>query len=891
MLQAVSPLSPEGIPMKRSPLALAADCNRSIPRLDVLEDRGAPGDALLGALLGWGAVAASDAPPPAAESPSVLAREARLLADIDDPGAWPILMDSRPAIEPTGGTATTSEASSRPEQGLPDPADAHGAPVSRIVAEGQGNAASSASVPVTAPPGPGYPAPAFAAVAIVQHPPSALTAASFRPAATVNQAQVMNRLGGTGLSFERNVGQTASGVDYLAHTGSGTVFLTPTAAVFAMQPVEQAGSLLHGEQADSLLYKTAGWKPAPRQPGVALYMDIVGASPAGRAAGVNPLPGKVNYFIGNDPSKWHSNIPTFGRVEYPNIYPGISLAYYGGPGGLEYDFGVAPGADPSAIALRFEGAARVELDGQGDLVAHTAAGDLVQHAPVVYQEAGGQRQPVSCQFVLHSGEVTFDVGAYDKGRPLVIDPVVLGYSTYLGGSGDEQARGIAADASGSAYVTGETKSPDFPTTPGAFDPSYNSLDDVFVAKLSPDGSHLLYATFLGGNGEDQSGGLAVDGAGDAYLTGNTASADFPTTPGAFDTTYNGGGNTFDAFVTRLSPGGDYLGYSTFLGGPGSDEGRSIAVDAAGSAYVAGSAGIGFPVTRGAFDTQFKGVDGFVTKFNPAGSALVYSTFLGGSSVDNCWAVAVNGAGSAYVAGATKSSDFPTTPGAFQPAFGGGTYDGFVAELRPDGSALAYGTYLGGSGFDIARGIAVDASGSAYATGNADSADFPTTPGAFDTSANGSYDAFVAKLRPDGSALDYSTFLGGSDEDDGVGIAVDTAGAAWVTGDTKSRDFPTTPGALQSTFHGVFDGFVSKLDKAGSALPYSTYLGGSGGAEGEALALSRGGTVYVAGLAPSPGFPTTPGAFDTTYNGGQDAFVSALYPRRGREPGPAPGATP
>jgi hypothetical protein len=756
----------------------------------------------------------------------------------------------------------------------------------RLAAE---RAAGAASVPaVAAPPGPGSPVPAFAAVAgaVVQHPPSALAAAASRPAtgaAVVDRAQVLNSLGGTGLGFEPNVGQTDPRVDYLARTGNGTVFLTPTAAVFAMQkappgPPWADPSTVSGTPSGKLA--------TPRSNGgVAVYMQIVNANPSARPVGQDEQPGKVNYFIGNDPDRWHTDIPTYGRVEYANIYPGISLAYYGGAGGLEYDFRVNPGAEPQAISLKFSGASAVGLNAQGDLVVHTAAGDLVQHAPVLYQEAGGQRQAVAGHFVLDSGLVRFDVGAYDRSRPLVIDPQVLGYSTYLGGSGDDSAFAVAVDGAGDAYVAGDTGSRRFPTTPGAFDGTYNGNYDIFVAKLSPDGSTLLYGTYIGGKDIDQSPRLAVDGAGSAYLTGNTSSKDFPVTPGAFDTTYNGGSNTYDAFVTKLSPGGDYLAYSTFLGGTGPDDGLGIAVDGAGEAYVGGfTQSADFPTTPGAFQTTFKAIDGFITRFNAAGSALVYSTLLGGSGPDFIQAMAIDAAGNAYVTGETKSSDFPTTPGAFDPTFHGGLYDAFAAKLSSDGSSLLYGTYLGGSGSDAGEAIALDGAGDAYVNGTTDSADFPTTPGAFQAAFRGDDDAFVAKLNLAGSGLAYSTYIGGSRHDEsGFQIAVDGASDAYVTGLTNSRDFPTTPGAFDRSFNGgSFDAYAAELNGAGSGLVFSTFLGGSGYDFAVGIAQNGTGAAYVVGGTASADFPVTPGAYQTTYHSGGfsglDAFVTRL--RRG-----------
>jgi hypothetical protein len=892
MLQAVSLLSPEGIPMKRFSLSRpgAGACRvRFIPRLEILEDRLPPGDVLWGALLGWGAVAASDDPPLAVDACDGLSNQAKPLADLGGTDGLAVLAEANPAAEPASAIAPNAVPSTGTQQSLPDPACAQGAPASRLGAEGQANAALNASVFVTAPPGPGNPAPAFAAIAgaVAQHPPSALAASASRPstgAATLDRTQVMNSLDHTGLSFEPNVGQTASRVDFLARTGGATVFLTPTAAVFAIQKPPPGPP--------SVDPSTVAGMPSPKlttpssDGGAAVYMQIVGANPSARPVGLQELPGKVNYFKGNDPAKWHTDIPTFGRVEYRHIYPGVSLAYYGGSSGLEYDFTVSPGADAHAIALKFDGADGVALDPQGDLVVHTAAGDLVQHAPVLYQETGDQRQPVSGWFVLDSGLVRFDVGEYDHSRPLVIDPLVLGYSTFLGGSGEDDGNAIAVDGAGDAYVTGLTDSTNFPTTPGAFETAPNpNLPDAFVTKLNAAGSALVYSTYLGGNFHDIAYGIAVDAAGSAYVTGLTDSTNFPTTPGAFDTTFNG---TSDCFVAKLNVAGSALVYGTYLGGSNYDVGNGIAVDGAGDAYVAGNTGsANFPTTPGAFDATYNGGkyggDAFATKLSADGSALLYGTYLGGAKDDYGYAIAVDGAGSAYVTGATNSADFPSTPGAFQTAPDGGHNDAYVAKLNAAGSALAYGTFLGGILDDYGFGVAVDGAGSAYVTGQTFSFDFPTTPGAFDTSElQGG--AFVARLNSAGSALVYATYLGSGDTN-GLAVRADGAGNAYVTGYTKSLTFPTTLGAFQTTMHGPSDAFLTKFNPSGDALVYSTYLGGASNEDPSEMgvAVDAAGSAYVTGWTASGNFPTTPGAFDATYNGGGDAFVTKFRAGLGRVP--------
>ncbi len=698
------------------------------------------------------------------------------------------------------------------------------------------------------------------------------------------------------LRFEQNVGQFDDRVNFVARTDGMTTFLTPTAAVFAVQNSESR--IQNSESADwragrvNALDASLQGVDTPRSPGVAVYMEIVGANPAGRAAGVNPLEGKINYFIGNDPSQWHTNIATFGAVTYQDVYPGIDLVYYGNNGALEYDFIVSPGTDPNVIALDFAGADGVEIDPQGNLLLHTAAGDVMQQKPLTYQQHGDSRQEIASRYVLNGTSVRFEVGAYDPTQPLVIDPLVLGYSTYLGGSGgDDGGNAIAVDAAGNAYVTAWTISARFPTTPGAFDTSLNGDYDAFVAKLNADGASLAYGTFLGGTGVDFGLGIAVDAAGNAYVTGSTDSTNFPTTPGAFDTSYDAND---DGFVARLSADGASLHYGTYLGGSSEDHGDAIAVDTSGNAYVTGSTvSTDFPTTPRSFDTDYNGgsVDAFVAKLSADGASLVYGTYFGASTFDRGVDIAVDASGNAYVSVWTNSTNFPTTPGAFDTSHNGST-DAFMAKLSADGTSLVYGTYLGGTDEDGSRGIAVDAASNAYVTGYTRSTDFPTTPGAFDTSHNGSTDVFVAKVSADGASVDYSTYLGGVDHEYGHGIALDAVGNAYVTGWTSSTNFPTTPGAFDTSHNGSNDAFIAKVSADGASLTYGTYLGGSDLDRGHRIAVDAAGSAYVTGYTDSTNFPTTPGVLKRRNRGSSDGFVTkfAEVLRTEIRPMPAPAVT-
>ncbi|HKZ63500.1 MAG TPA: PKD domain-containing protein, partial [Thermoplasmata archaeon] len=591
------------------------------------------------------------------------------------------------------------------------------------------------------------------------------------------------------------------------------------------------------------------------------------------------LPHRANFFLGDDPARWRTDVRNYAEVVYENVWDGIDVVYRTSPGGVKYDLVVHPGADLADAVLAYEGVTAMTVTARS-LMAPTNLGPLRDDLPAAWQVSG---LPVACA-LRQTGERTvgYACSGWDGTGDLVIDPLL--YSTFLGGSWWDETWGVAVDASGGVYVTGVTESDtDFPTTAGAYDRSHNGGNwDAFVAKLDPIGSALVYSTFLGGRAWDYGWGIAVDASGAAYVTGVTedAAADFPTTPGAYDTTHNGGD---DAFAAKLSPSGSALLYSTFLGGGGRDEGYGIAVDAVGAAYVAGfTISADFPTTPGAYSTTPNGVyDAFAAKLDASGSALLYSTFLGGSGIDWGVGIGVDALGAAYVIGNTDdaATDFPTTPGAYDTTPNGGPQDVFVAKLDATGSTLLYATFLGGSGNETGFGIAVDASGTAYLTGwTWDAAtDFPTTPGAYDTTHNGGDDAFVAKLDATGSTLVYATFLGGSGYDDGIGIAVDVSGSAYVTGSTydAATDFPTTPGAYDTTHNGGYDAFVAKLDEVGSGLLYSTFLGGSRYDDGIGIVVDASGVAFVTGSTFSTDFPTTPGAYDRTHNGGEDAFVAKL----------------
>ncbi len=677
------------------------------------------------------------------------------------------------------------------------------------------------------------------------------------------------------LSFEANRGQTDSRVKYLARGQNYTLFLTDHDAVLSLRTT------------------TPGVEGTPAVTSAVLRLRLLGSSGAVQVAGRSELSGKSNYFLGNDPRKWHTDIPNYARVQYSQIYPGIDLVYYGRQGQLENDFVLSPGADANFIRIGVNGVNGLRLDPSGNLVLKASGGDVLLKRPVAYQGQGLQRKSVAVHYVLQDGNrVSFGLGPYDHGQKLVIDPV-LSYSTYFGGSGGDIGYGIAVDASGKAYVTGISNSANFPTSTGSQSGSYGGSGDVFVAKIDPAGTAVasstpqkVYSTYLGGSGTDSGNAITVNAGGDAFVTGSTTSSTFPTTSGAYQTTYGGSG---DAFVTQLNSTGSSLVYSTFLGGSGADAGFGIAVDSSSNAYVTGSTqSPNFPTATPAQSLNAGSTDAFVAKLDFTGATLLYSTYLGGTKADVGQSIKVDASGNAYVAGYTFSSDFPVQ--APIQGVNAGTVNAFVTELNSAGSAFTFSTYLGGSSDDRAFGLALDSSGNVYITGSSQSSDFPTTTGVLQGTNQGQSDAFVAKINPAGPTLVYSTLLGGTGVEQGNGIAVDSSGDTFITGFTNSSNFPTfspiqkvlgiTGGSACGTA-ACTDVFMSELNPTGTGLVQSTYLGGSGADFGQAIALDSAGDAFLTGSTSSTNFPAIDGtylAYQSSLAGvAGNAFISEIKP--------------
>jgi Calx-beta domain/Carboxypeptidase regulatory-like domain/Beta-propeller repeat len=703
------------------------------------------------------------------------------------------------------------------------------------------------------------------------------------PVADANPAtsrRAIEAYGKLPLSFEVNTGQTDARVKFLSRGAGYNLFLTSTEAVLSLERSRGARDT-HGRGGNDSQAKTD-----------VLRMKLVGANPAPKLEGSDELPGKSNYFIGNDPKSWRVNVSNFGRVHYRGIYPGVDVVYYGNQRQLENDFVVAPGVDPKVINLTFDGAKKISTDAAGNLVLETAGGKVQLQKPVAYQEVDGSRHEIGVRYdvldparlignrqsAIANQLVGFEVAAYDLTKPLVIDPVLV-YSTYLGGNGVDVNDAIAVDGSGNAYLSGSTSSTNFP---GATPPLHGQ-DDVFVVKFNATGSALIYSTYLGGSGSESGFDIAIDSGGDAYVTGKTTSANFPLL-NAFKSSYSGGTDE-DAFVSRLDNTGAALVYSTYLAGNFGARGWGIAASSSqGFAYVTGTTSTGFPVTASAFEsTNFN--SGFLVKLNTNGagaSSLVYSTFLAHTGFAEGRAIAADVDGSVYITGNLNSTTTNfATPGAFQTTFGGGSADAFVEKFNPNLSGAAsqvYATYLGGSAKDIGssegggnpgKAIAIDESRNAYITGATSSTNFPLANASQGVNG-GQNDAFLTKLNATGSSLIYSTYLGGTGDDFGRSVAVNVGGGAYVTG-VAGPNFPTV-NSLPTPLAGV--GFVAKFTPSGTALVYSTILSGvNSGSFG--IAVDLAGNAFATGNSNGSTIVTTASAFQANGGGGTDGWVTVI----------------
>ena len=672
-------------------------------------------------------------------------------------------------------------------------------------------------------------------------------------ASQVTDARISKSYGKLPLSFVENKGQMDKRARFVIRGPRASAFFRNDGVTFDLWEASKIITLNKRDMLQTMKPEIPS-RPEKRKHAV-LKLTFKGADPKCRVEGMDTLPGKVNYMIGNDKSKWHTDVPTYKGVIYKNIWKGIDIIYRGDRNQLKYDIRVNPGVDIRNVRLQYDGAQKMWLDKKGDLHIKTAVTEFIEKVPGIYQEKSGKKINVVGGYkLLNKNTVGFDTKNADPKLPLVIDPASdLVYSTLFSGSLTDVPLGIAVGSNGCAYFAGNTDSPNFPTTPGAYRISnYDTGDyraDIFVAKMNASGSDLEYSTYIGGIAQDHIYAIAIDSSGCAYVTGYTLSIDYPTTSGAFDTSHNSG--YLDSFITKVNPSGSKLIYSTFLGGSGWDQSFGITVDQYDCAYVTGlTMSTDFPTTYCLHTIEASETDIFVTKMNSTGSGLDYSFQLGGSAPawEYGWKITVDPIGCAYVVGFTGSADFPTTLGAFDSSFHGGKDDAVIFKINSSGTGLEYSTYLGGTGDDEAYGIALDQSGNVYILGQTSSTDFPTTSDAYDRSFNGgSSDLFITKLDPTFSNLLYSTYLGGAKDDYRGDIIVDSSGSVITVGFTKSLDFPTTRGASSRSYlGGSFDIYITKLNPAGSDLSYSTYFGTSSGDTANDLAKDSAGFIYFTG---------------------------------------------
>jgi hypothetical protein len=646
------------------------------------------------------------------------------------------------------------------------------------------------------------------------------------------------------LAFTINQGQHDSSIHYTAQVSGCEMAFSPTGTTF----------LLSRETPASVAKRTAKIAGDPRQnqpeyESFALKLAFIGANSNPEIQGEDRLPWNNNYFIGNEPSKWQTDVPNYKKIRFKEVYKGIDLVYYGNQKRVKYDFVVKPGEDTEQILLKYDFGGKegsIEINQKGELVIKTQVGVIIEKKPYCYQKINGKEIEIPIKYnVVGDGTYRFLVDEYEKGCDLVIDPEIV-YSTYLGGLNEDSGTSIAVDNQGNAYVTGQTDG-GFPVTMGAFN---ENRRQIFITKMNSKGNALLYSTYIGGtavNGYDTVESIAVDKEGNAFIYGNTSHKDFPTTTGAYLTSFNSGGRLF---ITKINKTGNQLLYSTFFGGSIGNIATSLALDEGGNAYLTGEAGASdFPTTSGAYREKLQTTrDVFVSKLNSDGSGLIYSTFLGSGYGQ---VIQINLVGEVYIAGETGSADFPVTANAFDKSIDH-SQKGFITKLNSTGSDLIFSTFLGGSGDNYVTGITLDKSENVYVAGYTSSSDFPVTLGAFQVKYGGNTDAFVTKLDNTGSSLIYSTYLGGQSLDYILSIIVNENGNAFIAGVTSSKDFPsTTPGEMGS--------FLLVFNPLGNSLIYSIFH-----VFGKNMTCDQSGNFYFTGAA-GAGLITTSGAYDETYN--------------------------
>lgn len=658
----------------------------------------------------------------------------------------------------------------------------------------------------------------------------------------------------TPLLFEKNQGQTDARASFLARGDGYTVFVTPSEAVLKLKN--------RATKRHSPFVKPGHeWEQAAQSPTSVLRMELVAANKKATVTGVDPSTSRVSYFRGNNQHA-QADAATFGKARCENVYPGVDLVYYGNQRQLEYDFIVAPGADPDQIRFRMGGARNVSVDDEGHLAIKLEDGELQLQKPQVYQQTAGRKRVVDSSYRLAAnGDVSFQLGDYDPAQPLVIDPVIV-YSTLLGGSGFDSGSAVAISPDGSVYVAGYTESVNFPVSGG----QAAGGGDAFVTKFSPDGSQVVFSAYLGGSGNDAAAGIGVDSAGRVVVSGRTDSTDFPVANG-FQSQLAG---EVDGFVVRLSSTGNTLEYGTYVGGSGNDGATRLTLDPQDDIYLTGyTNSTDFPVSPDAMQTSFSGdYDAFAVRIAGVGGDKLFATYIGGRDGDSGSGIQVDGDGNVCVGGSTDSGDFPVGPVAVMGDFQGGRFgDAFITKLTSDGTGLVFSTYFGGSGSDSGADVALDREGYCYLVGTTDSNDLtladPDILPLQAARAGGVSDIFVTKIMPEGDGIVFLTYLGSDGEDVARAIEVDEDPAphtkAYILGETSSDGYPLLD-PLQSNFGGNSDLFLTKLHAATYlvqpmiVLDYSTFLGGAGLDHAGDLAVDAIGNAAVTGDTTSGDFP-------------------------------------
>jgi len=655
-----------------------------------------------------------------------------------------------------------------------------------------------------------------------------------------------SKLSTVSLPFIKNQGQLDDTVKLYVNTFAGTVFVT----------------------SDGLTYSIIDQNEDESFNGISIRETLLNSNPL-NIIGIDQSKSIVNYFIGKQ-ENWQSNIPTYNGVSLGEVWPSIDVTLKAHGNNVEKIFRVAPGGTVHDITLSFDGIDNLSVSSGGDLLLDTELGMISMTAPVAYQYIDGMKNDVEVYYTISGNEYGFVVGEYDKNYDLIIDPLLA--STFLGGSGTDNGGSTIIDSSGNVFMVGTTTSLDFPITVGSYDETHNGNQDVFVSKFNSDLTTLLTSTYLGGSENDSSFSIDLDSSDNVFVTGYTLSSDFPTTAGAYDESYNGGD---DVFVSKFDNNLTTLFASTFVGGTNSERNSILTFDSFDNVFVTGfTQSTDFPTTAGAYDESYNGGDDvFVSKFDNNLTTLFASTYFGGIVNDEPGHVIVDSSDNIFIGGNTFSSDFPTTVGAFIESYTGFSNDSFISKFDNNLTTLLASTILsGGSSSDHVRDMAFDSFGNVFVTGPAGNPGFPTTSGAFSETNNGSLDFYISKLNSDLTTLIASTYVGGSNLDFSFSIDLDSSDNVFVTGYTRSSDFPTISGAYDETHNGDLDVAVSELNSDLTTLLASTFIGGTGQDFPDSLVIDSSGNIFVAGGTRSSDFPTIVGSHDTIFNGGLDTFI-------------------